>query len=314
MSEVAIKVEQLSKSFGDFQAVKGISFEIEKGSVVGFIGANGAGKTTTMRMLSTLDIQDEGEITVNGHDVISDVSEVRRSLGWMPDHFGKYQHLMVEEYLEFFARSYGFTGTERDERVEGILDFVEMQDYRNNLMNQLSKGLTQRMGLGRALIHDPEILILDEPAAGLDPKARIDLKRLIRILAEEGKTLFISSHILSELEEMCDSMIFLDNGKILHQGGSQDLKQDSKTEQKVQVHVNGSLDKLMLWIEEFPYVRLDRELSQGAILILEDSSLEFRQRIIVEMVTAKIPLVEFQILSKKLEDVFVDMLEGQKQV
>jgi ABC-2 type transport system ATP-binding protein len=313
MPEIAIRVESLSKSYGDFKAVKKISFEIAKGSVVGFIGANGAGKTTTMRMLSTLDIQDEGEITVNGFDVISDVMQVRRSLGWMPDHFGKYQHLMVEEYLDFFARSYGFTGRERDERVEGILDFVEMQDFRKNLMNHLSKGLTQRMGLGRALIHDPDILILDEPAAGLDPKARIDLKRLIRILADEGKTLFISSHILSELEEMCDSMIFLDKGEILHQGGSQDLKEDDKAEQKVEVHVHGDLQKLMLWIEEFPYVRLDRELSQGAILILEDSSFDFRQRVLKEMVVADLPVVEFHVLSKKLEDVFVDMLEGQNK-
>jgi len=208
MSDIAIKVTNLVRSFEKFTAIKGLSFEVKKGSVCGFVGANGAGKTTTMRILSTLDYATSGEVEVGGYDVMSEPQKVRQLLGWMPDHFGHYDNMTVLDYIDFYARSYGYEGAEREARVREVMEFTDLIEIQDRLSNKLSKGMTQRLSLSRTMLHDPEVLILDEPAAGLDPKARVELKNLLRILADEGKTILISSHILSELGEMCDTMLF----------------------------------------------------------------------------------------------------------
>jgi ABC-2 type transport system ATP-binding protein len=311
MSDIAIEVRGLRKQFGDFVAVQELGFQIKKGRVVGFIGANGAGKTTTMRMITTLEIPSSGEVMVEGFDALNHPAEVRRRLGWMPDHFGKYTNLTVWEYLDFFARTYQLGGQARRDRVENIMAFIEMEPFRNHMMDKLSKGLTQRMGLGRALIHDPSVLVLDEPAAGLDPKARIDLKRLIRILAEDGKTLFISSHILSELEEMCDSMLFLDKGKLIHHGDSNALKRGSTTHLHMDVHLGSNPERLGLWSAEFPGVKLISEHHQGGILELDSLASEAKTRVLKAMLDSGLPVVDYHEVSKRLEDVFVSMLKNQ---
>ncbi|MBF0196479.1 MAG: ABC transporter ATP-binding protein [Planctomycetes bacterium] len=312
MSDYAIEVKNLHKRFDTFTAVDNLSFQIKKGSVVGFVGANGAGKTTTMRIISTLDLPSEGKVWVDGLDAINQAGEVRKRIGWMPDYFGKYKNLTVLEYLDFFARTYGFRGHEREERVNSIMAFIEMESFRHHMMDKLSKGLTQRMGLGRALIHDPSVLILDEPAAGLDPKARIDLKRLIRILSEEGKTLFISSHILSELEEMCDSLLFLDKGALIHHGDSHQLKRSSETHIHMDVKMSSDNEKLYAWCQEYPGVSLISEHSAGGILELDFQDPEDRTRILKAMLDADLPIVDYHEVSKRLEDVFVNMLENQE--
>jgi ABC-2 type transport system ATP-binding protein len=311
----SIQVEHLCKSFDDFHAVNDLSFSIQPGSVVGFIGANGAGKTTTMRIISTLEMPTSGRVLVGGHDVVNAPQEVRRQLGWMPDHFGKYKHLTVLEYLDFFARSYGFKGEERIQRVEGILAFTEMERFRSHMMDKLSKGLTQRMGLGRALIHDPQILILDEPAAGLDPKARVDLKKLIRILADEGKTLFISSHILSELEEMCDTMLFIDDGRLLHEGGAQQLKEEHETGElrsyRMEVKVLDDPKPLYRWCDHQPQVQLLEELRHGAVIKILGDEPSAKHHMLKNMLADGLEIVDFHESSKKLEDVFVDLLQDK---
>ncbi len=213
-----LEVAGLERCFGSVRAVQGVSFSLGRGQVVGFIGANGAGKTTTMRMMATLELPDAGSITIGGYDAVSQPLQARRLIGWMPDHYGTYPNMTVWEYLDFFARAYGYAGAERQQRIADVMAFTDLDVLAERPMNKLSKGMAQRLCLGRALIHDPAILILDEPAAGLDPKARLEFKRLVRVLAEDGKTLFISSHILSELGEMCDHLIFIDRGRIVHQG------------------------------------------------------------------------------------------------
>lgn len=312
MSDCALEVCGLRKEFGAFVAVEHLSFQIKKGSVVGFIGANGAGKTTTMRMITTLDLPSEGEVFVEGLDAINNAAEVRRRLGWMPDHFGKYPNLTVWEYLDFFARTYQLKGQARRDRVEHLMDFIEMEPFRDHMMDKLSKGLTQRMGLGRALVHDPSVLILDEPAAGLDPKARIDLKRLIRILAEDGKTIFISSHILSELEEMCDSMLFLDKGKLLHQGDASTLKRSSSTHLHMDVHLSSNPERLGRWCAEFPGVKMISEHSHGGLLELDSLRPEDKTRVLKGMLDSGLAVVDYHEVSKRLEDVFVSMLKNQE--
>src|SRR5690625_3091789 len=240
MSIPAISVSNLHRRFGSLHAVRGISFEIQPGEVVGFIGANGAGKTTTMRMMATLDSPDEGDIFICGIDVYGHPLEIRRKVGWMPDAYGAYSHMTVEEYLDFFARSFGYYGKERRERVAEVMDFTELTPLAERPVDALSKGMGQRLCLGRTLIHDPPVLILDEPAAGLDPKARVEFKHLIRILAEEGKTIFVSSHILTELSEMCDQFLFIDNGQIVHQGSSESLMHSEDPGIAIAIEIDGS--------------------------------------------------------------------------
>jgi len=313
MTDNIIEVKNLHRRFERFVAVDNLSFTIERGRVVGFIGANGAGKTTTMRIIATLDLPSSGEVRMDGLDVVNHPGEVRRKLGWMPDYFGKYQNLTVSEYLDFFARTYGFKGGERRERVESILAFIEMGDFRNHMMDKLSKGLTQRMGLGRALIHDPSVLILDEPAAGLDPKARVDFKRLIHILAEEGKTIFISSHILSELEEMCDTLLFIDKGHLIHQGDFSQLKRASKTHIHINVELSGEQTQFYRWCGEFPGVKLLSETPSGGVIALEDTAHGERTRVLKGMLEAGLPVIDFHEVSQRLEDVFVNMINNQRE-
>ncbi len=193
----AIKVENLHRNFGSLKAVDGVSFEVGTGEVVGFIGANGAGKTTTMRILASLDYPTAGAAWVMGENVVNYPGRVRSCLGWMPDSYGAYDNMTVLEYLDFFGRALGFKTKDRLNRIEEVMEFTDLMPLSERLINKLSKGMGQRLCLGRALIHDPDVLILDEPAAGLDPKARVELKQLIRLLASDGKTILISSHILS---------------------------------------------------------------------------------------------------------------------
>jgi len=174
--------------------------------------------------MATLDLPDAGSVRIKGFDAVNYPNKVRRMIGWMPDHYGAYEFMNVFEYMDFFARAYGYAGREREVRVAEVMEFTELDVLQDRPVNKLSKGQSQRLCLGRTLIPDPELLILDEPAAGLDPKARIEVKNLVRVLAEQGKTLFISSHILSELEQMCDALLFISEGQIVHQGSSDSLK------------------------------------------------------------------------------------------
>jgi len=197
----ALSVRGLTRRFDSLTAVDEVSFDVESGEILGFIGPNGAGKTTTMRICATLDLPDEGDVLVDGVSVISHAREARHRLGFMPDSYGAYVHTTVNEYLDFFARSYGLRGRERTRMLDHVRDFTGLRPLEEKLITSLSKGMKQRLCLAKTLLHDPAILILDEPAAGLDPHARVELRELVRALAELGKAVMISSHILSELSQ-----------------------------------------------------------------------------------------------------------------
>ncbi len=307
----AIQVKDLSRNYGPLRAVDGISFEIPKGSVCGFVGANGAGKTTTMRILATLDYASSGTSSICGHDVVDEPSDVRRLIGWMPDHFGNYEHMTVLEYLDFFARSLGYKGAERTRRINEVMEFTDLAPLADRPSNKLSKGLTQRLGLGRALLHDPEVLIMDEPAAGLDPKARVELKHLIRVLASEGKTLFISSHILSELGEMCDTLLFINQGKIVHHGDAESLKSgaDSLGGAVFNVRLDAAgPDELATWCSLHPTAEfLDARKNGGRVRLPEDGP-ERTADLLAAMVRDGLRVTEFHREQRNLEDAFIDML------
>ena len=309
LSQPAIEVEDLHRTFGKLHAVDGVSFSIDHGKIVGFVGANGAGKTTTMRILATLDYPTSGRVSVGGHNVVHYPGQVRRFLGWMPDSFGTYEHMTVLEYMDFYARALGYRGEERLERIQEVMDFTDLTPLAERMSNKLSKGQTQRLCLGRALLHDPKILIMDEPAAGLDPKARVELKQLIRILAEEGKTILISSHILSELDEMCDTLLFIHNGTIVHHGDAETLKRGSKTaESVVSVAVSGDPALLRQWALTAPHVKLESETKKGARLRIDSLEDDVIASVLKRMVLDGVPVTDFHREERRLEDAFIDIL------
>jgi ABC-2 type transport system ATP-binding protein len=306
----AIEVENLHRHFGALRAVDGVSFQIPAGSVCGFIGSNGAGKTTTMRVLATLDYPTRGAVRVGGVDVVDQPWQVRHRLGWMPDHFHVYPHMSVVEFIDFHARALGFRGAARGARVEEVMDFTDLTPIADRPASKLSKGMTQRLCLGRALIHDPEVLVLDEPAAGLDPKARVELKHLIRLLAKEGKTIFISSHILSELGEMCDALLFIDNGRIVHHGDAQSLlrRTDGNGGMILEVALAGDPGGLEQWSQMQPNLEyLETTKSGGRLRLAEDDPAQIAA-LLARMVKDGLPVIEFHRVQRNLEAAFMEMV------
>lgn len=209
-----IKTVDLTKKYGDAFAIKDINLDLAAGDLFGFIGPNGAGKTTTMRIIATLLEPSYGEAYVCDHSVHTAPKEIRRLVGYMPDFFGVYDDMTVVEYLEFFASSYRIGGEKRRQRVSEMLDVVDLEFKRDAYANTLSRGQTQRLGLARTLLHDPQVLLLDEPLSGLDPRARIEMRNLLRRLGELGKTVIVSSHILPELADVCNKVGIIDKGEL----------------------------------------------------------------------------------------------------
>ena len=316
--EPIVEVRDLDRRFAQVHAVKGISFDILPGQVVGFIGANGAGKTTTMRMMATLERPSGGSIRIAGHHVVREPAAVRQVIGWMPDNYGTYANMNVFEYLDFFARACGLRSALRRARVEEILDFADLTPLADRPINKLSKGMGQRLCFGRMLLPDPQFLILDEPAAGLDPKARIEFKNLVRILAQQGKTLFISSHILSELGEMCDTLLFIDSGKIVYHGAAEQLRRGNQTTpnglastvQIIDISLTGDPAPLLDWLSLRPGIKLLDKRRDGARLELSAGDDEALAILLKQMITDGLPLTEFHRVERKLEDAFVDMVRG----
>ena len=310
MANVLLKVKDLQVGYGGIQAVKGVSLEVREGELVSLIGSNGAGKTTTMRIMATLDSPGSGRVCMGGHNVVHHPAKVRRLLGWMPDSFGTYEHMTVLEYLDFYARALGFKGADRLRRIQEVMDFTDLTPLADRMSNKMSKGQTQRLCLGRALLHDPQILILDEPAAGLDPKARVELKNLIRILAQEGKTILISSHILSELGEMCDSLLFIDKGRIVHHGDAESMVRGTATagETLVNVQIAGEPAKLIEWALTAPLIKIEEETKRGARLRIQAADEATLAGVLRRMIQDGLPVLDYHREERRLEDAFIDML------
>ncbi|MDB4766329.1 ABC transporter ATP-binding protein [bacterium] len=207
-----IKTENLTRKYGDMFAIKGIELDLQQGDLFGFIGPNGAGKTTTMRIIATLTEPSWGEAYVCNHSIYNEPKEIRRLVGYMPDFFGVYDDMKVIEYLEFFAAAYRITGPARRKKCDEMLEIVDLDFKRDAFANTLSRGQTQRLGLARVLLHDPQVLLLDEPLSGLDPRARIEMRNLLRRLGQTGKTIIVSSHILPELADVCNKIGIIDRG------------------------------------------------------------------------------------------------------
>jgi ABC-2 type transport system ATP-binding protein len=222
-NEFVIEIRGLSHRYGTHPAVDGAAFHVRRRSIHGFVGPNGAGKTTTLKILATLLQPQAGTVRVLGHDIVREFKQVRRRLGFMPDHFSMYREMTVFEYLDFFGAAYGLSGSARDATIRNVLSLTDMDGRRNDFISSLSRGMQQRVSLARVLVHDPDLLLLDEPASGLDPRARIELMDILQELRRLGKTIFISSHILSELATLCDEVTILDRGAVKYTGSMRAL-------------------------------------------------------------------------------------------
>ena len=234
----AVLVDRLTKRYDDFNALAGLSFQVPYGEIFGFVGPNGAGKTTTLRILATLLAPTSGRAYIDGVEVTGDPYAARDRLGYMPDFFGVYDRLTAFEYLSFYARCYDIPGSRVDKVVSNLLELVRLQDRRDSSVDNLSRGMKQRLCLARALVHDPKVLLLDEPASGLDPLARVELRELLKELREMGKTILISSHILPELTELCTSFGIIQGGRMLA-SGPLDALQSAVGARRVRVRVAG---------------------------------------------------------------------------
>ena len=219
-----VETHGLVKRYDRTLAVAGLDLAVEPGEIFGLVGPNGAGKTTTLRMLATLLRPSAGTAEIDGWSISRNPDEVRRVLGFMPDVFGVYDDMKVWEYLDFFARCYGLPAAARRRMIADLLELVDLADKRDDYVQTLSRGMEQRLCLAHALVHDPKVLLLDEPASGLDPRARVELRELLRELRSLGKTILISSHILPELEELCTSVAIVDRGQVLAQGRVSDIE------------------------------------------------------------------------------------------
>jgi len=312
-SHPMIELRHLHRYFGQTRAVNDVSFEVYRGQVFGYIGPNGAGKTTSMRVLATLDLPTAGDATVDGFSVVDDPDRVRRRLGFMPDYFGTYRNVNVREYLDFFARAYQLRQRARDEAVERVMGFTGLDVLAEKPTDGLSKGMKQRLCLGRALIHDPAVLVLDEPAAGLDPRARIELRRMIRTLADNGKTILISSHILTELAEICDVVGIIECGKLVARGTVEEIRRQARRPHNaIEVCMVGSAAALGDWLSRQPQV--SQLLVNGdSARFIHTGPPEAEAELLRSMIEAGFRVVAFGSQQQTLEDVFMQVTEGLVQ-
>jgi ABC-2 type transport system ATP-binding protein len=310
--DTMIELRRLHRFFGATRAVDDVSFDVRAGQVFGYIGPNGAGKTTSMRILATLDLPTAGDALVDGFSVVNDPDHVRRRLGFMPDYFGTYADVNCLEYLDFFARAYGLVGPERNRAIRHVMGFTGLNPLAEKPINGLSKGMKQRLCLGRAMIHDPKVMVLDEPAAGLDPRARIELRVMIRELAANGKAILISSHILTELAEICDCVGIIEHGCLLAVGSVEEIQRGQRQQRVVRMRVLDRAAELTAWLgsrDDIEDLRADGEL----IVLSHEGGRAEQAELLREIVEAGYAIAEFGSQEKSLEDLFMKVTKGRVQ-
>jgi ABC-2 type transport system ATP-binding protein len=311
-----VQTHGLVKRFNGTLAVAGLDLAIEPGEIFGLVGPNGAGKTTTLRMLATLLPPSAGSAEIDGWSVTRDPDQVRRVLGFMPDVFGVYDDMKVWEYLDFFARCYGLPAAGRRRMIADLLELVDLADRRDHYVQTLSRGMEQRLCLAHALVNDPKVLLLDEPASGLDPRARVELRELLRELRSLGKTILISSHILPELEELCTSLAIVDRGQVLAQGRVSDIERRLRFGAVLRVRLLLEGEALEAARDQFA---ADPDVASASIL--DDGTIElgFRgddlasARLLAASVSAGMPIVSFARAASDLEELFLQVTAPDRQ-
>ena len=307
-----LKIEHLTKNYGAFPALKDLSLEIPARTLHGFVGPNGAGKTTTMRILATLMRPTSGTASVDGVDVVKQSREARQLIGYMPDAFGTYDNLKCREYLDFYARCYGIVYRDRQTMAKQLLDLVELPDKAETYVDSLSRGMKQRLCLARSLIHDPKLLILDEPASGMDPRARSEMKGILRTLREMGKSVMISSHILPELSEMCDSLTILNHGQLVFSGSVEALSAEMNGNAPLDIRLaegcgEAAVEQAVTCLREMPFVSEILQEEPCLLRVRLEGGEDVCASLLSQLALQGIPVCDFHRAPMNLEKVFMEV-------
>ena len=309
-----LQIEHLTKNYGKFPALEDLNLTIGTGELHGFVGPNGAGKTTTMRILATLLQPTSGNAEVDGVSLVRDRREARKVVGYMPDFFGVYDNLKCGEYLDFYARCFRIGAAERKKMTRRLLGLVQLDEKENEYVDALSRGMKQRLCLARSLIHDPKLLILDEPASGMDPRARAEMKGILRTLRDLGKTVMISSHILPELSEMCDSLTILDHGHLVFSGSVDALADRMNGNAPLEIRlaeelVPGATEAAVSCLKQMPFVTEILQPEPALLRVRVNGDEAARMETLRQLVLAGIPVSDFHRAPMNLEKVFMEVTQ-----
>jgi ABC-2 type transport system ATP-binding protein len=307
----AIETQNLTRKYGKLTAVDDLNLQVPVGSLFGLIGPNGAGKTTTLRMLAGLLDPTSGEIHINGNSTHKSWNEVRQQIGYMPDFFGVYEDMLVWEYLDFFARCYDLPSQRRKPVIDELLDLVDLSEKRDAYVQSLSRGMRQRLCLAHTLVHDPAVLLLDEPASGLDPRARVEMRELLRELGAMGKTIVVSSHILAELAEMCDSIGIIERGQLVTSGPVEEISRQAQQGRTLKIKA------LDLENEVFENILHDQPgvgniyPVNGALEVEFTGDDEAIAKLLESLIAAGVRVTSFTEVASDLEDIFLRLTKGE---
>ena len=310
---IALRTERLTKRYGRSLAVAGVELEVEQGEIFGLVGPNGAGKTTTLKMLATLLVPSAGDAEIAGHSVRKDPDAVRTVIGYMPDTFGVYDDMRVWEFLDFFGRCYGLPASRRRQMIGDLLELVDLTEKRGAYVQELSRGMQQRLCLAHALVHDPQVLLLDEPASGLDPRARVELRELLRELRSLGKTIVISSHILPELEELCTSVAIIDHGKVLASGRVEDIAERFRVGGVYRAAILGDDEAIAAAERQFaanPNVASVSRRLDGELEFALRGDADAAATVLADAVRAGVRLSSFAPAASDLEELFLQITDA----
>jgi ABC-2 type transport system ATP-binding protein len=307
-----VQILALKKHYGRTRAVDGISFHFEGGQIFGFVGPNGAGKSTTMRILATLEEPTDGDCTIDGLSVTEEPEKTHRLVGYVPDQEPSHRDITVHDYLDFFARAYGVKNPKRDQMVQSIEEFTNLTGIRDKFLNALSKGMRNRVSLARALVHDPPVLIMDEPASGLDPRARIELRDLLRELAGQGKAILISSHILTELAEICTGAVIIERGKMLRAGTLEQILNQDSPHKTILVRTLDRAKELHQRLLELPNINNVKAGEKGIEVEFTGDD-QAGAELLAALVKEGFPIIEYRPQRADLEDIFMNVTRGEVQ-
>ena len=305
----ALRTVALTHRYGAHVALAELNLEINYGEVFGYIGPNGAGKTTTFRILSGLMPPTSGQAFIGGQDVAGDKDRIKQLVGYLPDNFGVYPNLTVWEYLEFFAAAHRVPVNERDARIDECLRTAEVLELKDKLMGALSRGMKQRVGIAKTLLHDPQVIILDEPAATLDPRARIQMRQLLRRLAASGKAVLVSSHILLELADMCDRVAILSQGRIVASGPVHDVLRHVRQHRVIEIHTLNAADEARRVLQSAPgsWQFVVEPATNGTLRFEVDADEQQILQALQLLLREQVPVIDFHEIVPDLEDVFMTL-------
>ena len=307
-----LKIQGLHKKYGNYHALDGLDMELKDGALFGFVGPNGAGKTTTIKIMTGLLKPDQGTVELDGKDMLGDTMDLRRRIGYVPDHFGLYDNLKVSEYMEFFAACYHLEGFEARKRAQSLLEQVGLGDRKDAFVDGLSRGMKQRLCLARALIHDPELLIMDEPTAGLDPRTHLEFRQMVWELHEQGKTILLSSHNLAELSELCTDIGIIDAGKMVLSGSMDEIMERIYTSKQIIISVHDEMEKALAFLKESPMVRTI-SICEKDIMVGFTGDEHRESELLKQMIEAGIPVRGFMREPGSLESIFMQITDHNEE-